>query len=417
MSHNTLLEIIDASGCPSSCPIIPTNLVPGKQYKITGLSQGALGNYSFIAVATSNTTLSNDVTLLPDNVLNVGESWYGQFDYGIWELTWVHDSLNNDVSFSGNISEFKWFDYNVDENIVDTSARLYLGGNTWVGTFSGNRISGRSIVHLNAVATQINKTIARNVWDTKSEVTFSATNGPILYINNTVNNNSELTISDVNDLTLRETTMSNGILHINSVNTIYISNSSILDGALVEFTNSEGEIDLGYSIVQNNCILRASVGNVDVGSSVISGSSIVEFYSTGSISASNINVNNSSSWAFTGDINSNILNILSVNSTITFAFNNGIGQFNFIRTNLFDSIFNIGGTKSGTWLITDSYLIKGRIDELGNNAGNTLDRLVVQDGILTAGYDCTSCYLLGGNSTLVADLTSATKNGYTNPLP
>lgn len=347
MAHNTLLDIIDFSTCPS----VPTNLVPGRSYRLTGLSQGALGDYDVVAIANENGDLSANVLVYPDGASSFG--WVGLFDYATCQLTWLRDPTNNDIGLSFNISNFKWFDANVSDNKVDFLSTLILTAD-WTGIFVGNTVIG-AYVDLAAIAEQTNNEFIQVQWDSGGETNFGASAAPNSRVKwNYVHVGSASTINTTgtSDLVLLDITL---------------DNRSVLN------INTSGTVNIQYSSFDSKTTWTINSGNLTVLSSHLAYSNFT--------------------MGLTGNVDLNRFHALT--STVT-----------------------VSGIKSAAFSITDSLMINGNIADSTNNAGSTIVGLVIENGTLTTnGYDVSSCRLQGTNSTLVANVSDAIKDGYTNALP
>lgn len=267
----SLLNIIDFSTCPN----IPTDLVPGRYYKLTGLNQGNLGDYSVYAIAIDNNVLSTSVQVLTSN----GNTWLGTFDYTTCQLNSVVDNSGNNVNGITNIYNFAWYNEEVTNNYITNNSVVNMG-DTWIDAFINNTINGT--VDLSLISNKPGKSFKHNKWDNNSSTVIYDFQNTITFEHNLLDTGSELVITDAVDLEITATTIGNSSdINIDTTGTATITDSNVDVGSSVNFngtanyhidnsklhranllsdTDTSGDFELLDSSV--------SAGNIDITNSV-----------------------------------------------------------------------------------------------------------------------------------------------------
>lgn len=457
LALTTNIETIDATVCP-----VLAGLIPGKEYRLTNLTQGSLGTYSIIAVAQSATQLSASVRVFPASAPATLSGWDGLFDYSSCQLIYVHDNDGNQISGATNISVFPFFPVfnplRVRYNIVDASSVLNLGGNNFAGQFLGNQVLSNSsvIVSGNSVlSTEL--VINYNLFSKSSFDAASIVSLRLVFTNNNVNQSiideegSEPSIGDV--FIFNNEFSSNTTFLYGNGGTSVIENNTILGGAVTiapvggnEHTVTsniiKGTLDTistsSFSTVTNNIIdgivtVGDTSSTVTLTDNVFGPASEVTTFILGTPSLGDYTVNKC---VIDGRVRlfveesgmllqlnySHIANSAQTGASYDFDYralsgsdpNHSINFLTMLSGALADFACDGGpGTINHVQIAQG-----GRISNSGPNAAPQLINVYVESGLLeVSNFSATGVRLQNANSSLIANVANAKKDGYIGVLP
>lgn len=456
LALTTNIETIDATVCP-----VLAGLIPGKEYRLTNLTQGSLGTYSIIAVAQSATQLSASVRVFPASAPATLSGWDGLFDYSSCQLIYIHDNDGNQISGATNISVFPFFPastFRVRYNVVDASSTLDLGGNSFAGQFLGNQVlSNSSVVVSGNVITSTEVTINYNLF---SKSQFSAISTVVLRLIFTNNNVNQSTIfeegseSDIGDVFIsnNEFSSSTAFLYGNG-GTSSVENNTILGGNITiapVTSNShtvanniiKGTLDtistVSLSTITNNSIdgivtIGDQNNTVIVTDNVFGPASEVTTFILGTPSLGDYTVNKC---VIDGRIRlfveengmllqlnySHIANSAQTGASYDFDYralsgsdpNHSINFLTMLPGALADFSCDGGPGTINHVLIAQG----GRISNSGPSAAPQLINVYVESGFLELNnFSATGVRLQNANSFLIANVANAKKDGYVGALP
>lgn len=460
LAIQTELEVIDFALCPA-----PVGLIPGKYYRLTGLSQGSLGAYTIVAAANTATQFSIDVKVFPTLAPVNDSGWAGTFDFDTCQLTYLHDNKNNRVAGATNISVFPWFPANifrVSGNVVEASATLNLGGNAYAGQFENNQVLTTTTLTVSGAPVASTELIINdNIWKRISfnlstaivtRLVISANNfldanslvvsglgdiGDVFIANNVLSGTSSLEFGNTGTLTITDNTITSGFVSSTPPSgTIHtIQENFITNDANVQLFDSIAETIVSGNIISGIVGLNVASGTSSLTDSLIAPGGELQYTSPGPILANIITTSEVSIFGralIEVDVNAGDGSVLFSHSTIMASGTElGVYDFRYNRDNNNGSVNTIhfltqlaGSTSefnadNGVGLVEHVTLGPGGV--ITSNTGNDspqLTNVYVENGTLDYdGWPADNIRLQGTNSTLVAAVSNAKKDGYAGALP
>lgn len=449
------LIVLDYSECPA-----PVGLVPGKIYRLTGLSQGSLGNYDLLATANTTTQFSDAVQVFPALAPTLQTGWPGIFDFEFCQLTYLHDAKNNQVEDGQNISNFPWFPasaFRVNGNVVSNSANLDLGGNAYSGQFENNVVRGGSNVSVSGAALlSADLHINDNTFDTAQ----LAVTVPIvvrLHITGNIVTGSNLAVSGLADV--GDAFVNNN--HISAFGTIEVGDegsttiiNNVLNGGYIFSTppvgavhsasnntlSQNGNIQLADSTatfaqvagnwVGNLIDLTGTAGSIAITNNVIGPDAEL------TVTAGHLGFLSVFQNVFYGTVELSALNAggsLQVDNSAIFPAGNSFPNYDFryiagalnADTNVVSRLTQLAGARSDFEATSNAGLVEnvtigpaGFITASALSDSPQLTRVYVENGTLEyEGQAADNIRLQGEDSTLVIPVSNAKKDGYAGALP
>lgn len=442
----------------SACPVV-SGLTPGKFYRLTGLTQGSLGTFDVIAVANTPTQLSESVSVFPTSVVGDDTGWPGIIDYTVCKLTYLQDNKNNQVGGVTNISVFPWFPAvasRVSGNVIDQASTVNLGSNLFAGVFLNNKVlTVNTIIVSGAAVAATLLDIRNNVWSSGVFNFSLAVTTRLLISGNTfsgTNTLADVGATPIGDVSIIDNTFSNSIISYGNGGTTVIANN-ITSGADIYTTPPEGFTHT----VQDNIIthngsiqIQSTPSTVYVASNWIGG--LLNLVTVGGNITITANIfGPSSELNLTPDtaapitFGSNTLygrasiQCVSIAASVSLNFSTIMvsGQFGAA----YDFNFKESGNSNGAHTIQFLNQLAGALVTFDVDAGTSdVDQVTVAaGGVITCpvgsnapelinvyvengtldynSQPATNIRLQGANSTLVAPVTDAKKDGYAGALP
>lgn len=175
-------------GTVSACPLVDTFEV-GKQYKLSGHTQGNLGTVDIIAVAVSTSELSSSVIIIGSDILS------GIFDWANCVLTYVQDTIGNQIAGQSNIANFPWYlPLKAANNIVSGDSSITFQAFTRLLAFNGNTLISGAVIDTSGSAAG-NWTFTDNVIEAGS-ITGTSAVGNVVISHSRVSSSSSVTIAE-----------------------------------------------------------------------------------------------------------------------------------------------------------------------------------------------------------------------------
>lgn len=457
LALQTELDVIDFSLCP-----VPANLQPGKYYRLTGLSQGSLGNYSIIAAANTATQFSNDVRVFPVSAPANDSGWQGTFDFDTCVLTYVRDNKHNQVAGAVNISVFPWFPANparVANNVVQATATLDLGGNAYLGQFENNHVLTTSTLTVSGPALLSSDLfINDNIWKRVSfnlstaivvRLVISANNfleanslvvsgidniGDVFIANNVVSNNGSIEFGNVGTASIVDNTIDGGFLQsIPPLGTTHTFQENVVThNANIQLLNADDAVVVTGNWIGGLVYTATFGGTVSITNNVLGPASELQLFSAdlngGSISLA------SNAIFGTATLTNTAVEVALTLSGSTILYSGNTGAFaDFEYTTLVGStgtheikqLTQLAGsrlritTDSGPASLSAITLAQnGRLVCYGAQNGASITNVYVENGELDyAGFNMDNIRLQGTSSALIADIADSKKDGYAGALP
>lgn len=439
------IETLDGTGCPNW-----TDLVPGQFYIVENLLQTSVGAFSFYTHALTTTELAADGTVYSSSQPVDSRGWEATIDWASCQLLSLEDHVGNKVSGTSNISNFPWYQaVRVSNNIIEQGAVLTLGGQGFLGTLTGNRVSSNASLIVAAAAQgfasltvrdnrisggsslTVNKlppaalNILRNILESQALVTLGsgANAAPAGNINN--NRLVSGTFNLDNIVTLA---FNNNVIFGTNVNLQPVTNFGTFERNLA---NAQSTISVGGSIsgsvnISDNILNSGTVSSTNAKASFSLFSCLIDRQGAivadtanvgGDLTISNCHLAQSLLLSLTG-ATLTIANMRHEGAVATITVNSGgIHNITDVRT-------EGGGQLS--WIVTaavNTSVLRTIIENAGVLTKNAGGASIVSDGYINNGtldvdtFNAQIFRLQDANSTLVGNVTNAQKVGYANALP
>lgn len=368
-------------------------LIEGNNYKISGLTQGTLGSFTVWTRAVSTTQLDCFVTILAAGETS-GQTYEGWMNWNQCLLEEVHDIRHNIVRGITNISNFKWFATNTFGNFIESTAIILpsptINTNQLV---QNNKLYGSSSLDLAGLSATLN-VVANVLVDTAlvlsgtgtKTVTSNTLSGADIHLQNNFSNTlvfNTITDGSINNTSTKSFTFSNNITNASNISldtnvSTTITNSSLLNSDITLTNTVTGT----SSITLNKLNLRAS-----------------SFQNTG---ATTVNA--------AMNLSNSVVASSALNTTGTFS-----NTVTFTNTDVSsNSVINFLGTLA---VLNVNKLVASNAS-VANLTGGTITSVTLEIGTFTnAGFNAIRSRLQDATSTLIANVTDASKSGYINLLP
>lgn len=390
MSHNkdyTNNAPLEVSGCPTA------PYVPGSYYLITDLDQGNLEDFSVLALAIDTTTLDANVT--------VNEGWPGIIDWADCQLVYLQDNFGNQVFGKSMITNFSWLNSDFTNNYIGQISSFDVDP-VAVDSFKSNYIYGTETV---VSITEGTNTVDNNTFGDSSIVRSDTADVIASIINNRLHGDTTLEFTGAGTHLFNGNEVHSSNIVINSIPTNVHDN--IIQNSNINLQTSDVPITIEDSFISGQISLSDAVrvgdGQIAISRSTVTGGSNVTF----SINTENISEIITLSMLF-----------IDGGSSVNFSGGNGPGDAVTFESSTITGTSSINiPTITGPINLSRLSMVNNATVNVQNGIGSHINVFVENGTLNTGGFDSTSIKLEAADSTLIANVLSATKSGYVGALP